>query len=319
MNKYDKYLYINVPAPRKTFLKNFKNFVKSTLTTLIIAYILITGSTRAFFLDSFYIQGVPYVLEEPHWCGPACLSMVLRYWGLNITQQEIAEEIYDPESQGTATEFMATYARERGFEVEDFHGSIDDIKSWLRDGVPLIVIQKFVVMSEDLHYRVVVGYNESSQTIITYDPEEGQNYTLTYTTFSDLWETSSNRTIAVTPSNTVLREAIREYQIEANLGTGNNYGQLVGELEILSSENKQLIKELETLRSDYNQTVRNLENTRFTLQIFTVATIILLAITIIITTRYLMLTRARKAYNRQSNDLIEEIHCKWRGAKPSSL
>ena len=293
MDEYDKCVYINVPAPRKAFLKHLKNFFKSTLTTLIIAYILITGSTQASFLDSFYIQGVPYVVQEPHWCGPACLSMVLGYWGLNITQQNIAEEIYDPESQGTAIEYMATYARERGFEAEDFHGSIDDIKSWLRDGVPLIVMQKFVVMSDDLHYRVVVGYNESSQTIITYDPEKGQNYTLTYTTFSDLWKTSSNRTIAVTPSNTVLREAMREYQIEANLGTGNKYGQLVEELEIVRSENNQLIKEQETLRSDYNQTVRDLENTRFTMQIFTVATIILLAITIIITTRYLMLTRTR--------------------------
>lgn len=293
MNEYDKCVYINVPAPRKAFLKHFKNFAKSTLTTLIIAYILITGSTQASFLDSFYVHGVPYVLQEPHWCGPACLSMVLGFWGLNITQQNIAEEIYDPESQGTAMGFMVTYARERGFEVEDFHGSIDDIKSWLRDGVPLIVMQKFVVMSNDLHYRVVVGYNESSQTIITYDPEEGQNYTLTYTTFSDLWEISSNRTIAVTPSNTVLREAMREYQIEANLGTDNNYGQLVEELEIVSSENKQLIKELETIRSDYNQTVRDLENTRFTMLIFMVATIILLAITIIITTKYLMLTRAQ--------------------------
>jgi ABC-type bacteriocin/lantibiotic exporter with double-glycine peptidase domain len=293
MDEFDKCACINVPAPRKAFLKHFKkSFAKTTLTTPILVCIFITASAQGSFLDSFYVHGVPYVLEEPHWCGPACLSMVLGYWGVNITQQEIAEEIYDPESQGTAIEFMATYARERGYDAEDFHGSIDDIKSWLRDGVPLIVIQKFVVMSDDLHYRVVVGYNESSQTIITYDPEEGQNYTLTYTTFSDLWEISSNRTIAVTPSNTVLREAMREYQIEANLGTGNNYGQLVEELEIVSSENKQLIKELETVRSDYNKIVQDLENTRFTMQIFMVATIILLAITIIITTRYLMLTRA---------------------------
>lgn len=46
----------------------------------------------------YYIPDVPFVIQKPYWCGPACLSMVLQYWGVNVSQGEIAAEIYDPET-----------------------------------------------------------------------------------------------------------------------------------------------------------------------------------------------------------------------------
>ena len=43
---------------------------------------------------------VPYVEQEPLWCGPASLTMVLNYGGDPIGQNEFGSKV-DPEHGGT--------------------------------------------------------------------------------------------------------------------------------------------------------------------------------------------------------------------------
>ena len=49
---------------------------------------------------SYRISVVPYVEQEPLWCGPASLTMVLNYGGDPIGQNEFGSKV-DPEHGGT--------------------------------------------------------------------------------------------------------------------------------------------------------------------------------------------------------------------------
>ena len=136
-----------------------------------------------------YIPGVPYVMQEdPYWCGPACLTMVLRYWGVNITQKEIAAEIYDPVTHLTYISDMEEYPRRFNFTVESMFSDIDELKELIKNGYPVIVLQKYSLTDTYGHFRVVLGYNDRTKIIMTNDPLRHANYTIEYSVFKKLWE-----------------------------------------------------------------------------------------------------------------------------------
>jgi len=150
--------------------------------------------------------------------GPASMSMVLDYWGTNISKEDIATEIYDPATKITYMSEMVSYPMAYGFNSQDFTGSICDLKMWINDGVPLIVLQRFSPENPYGHYRVAVGYNDSSAMIVTFDPTKGMNFTISYAEFAQLWQPGStfsttNWTIAITPENDVFINLMKQYLI----------------------------------------------------------------------------------------------------------
>jgi ABC-type bacteriocin/lantibiotic exporter with double-glycine peptidase domain len=107
------------------------------------------------------IEGVPFVKQKARFCGPAALASVMRFYGHNVSQEEIAEEIYTPKLRGALISDMAYYARERGYSVETPNGKVNLLVSLLNEGVPPIVLVdrgRWVVSIP--HYYVIYGYNK---------------------------------------------------------------------------------------------------------------------------------------------------------------
>lgn len=227
-------------------MKNLKGSVKVTATVIAICFLSSTGSfAHPFLFDQFYLYDVPYFSQDdPYWCGPASMSMILGYWGTNVSQEDIAAEI----CRGAITyiEDMVSYPTAYGFISQDFTGSIYDLKTWIDDGVPLIVLQRFSLEDPYGHYRVVVGYNDSSAMIFTFDPIKGMNFTISYVEFTQLWQpiigstfSTINWTLAITPENDVFIELMKQHQIDMNLQL-SNYEELIGEIEELRNELRQV-------------------------------------------------------------------------------
>jgi len=253
-----------------TVLKNLKRSVKVMATGITIACFLSTISSVApsFLFDQFYIYDVPYFhQDDPYWCGPASMSMVLGYWGNNISQEYIAAEIYDAGARITRMTDMVSYPITYGFRSQNFTGTISDLKTWIDNGVPLIVLQRFSLEDPYGHFRVVVGYNDSSGMMFTFDPKKGMNFTITYADFTQLWRPGStfwttNWTMAITPENNVFTSLMKQHQINTNL-QHSNYNKLV--------------EEIEELRRELRQTR---EEATFYLHLFTTTMIILIVIMI---------------------------------------
>jgi ABC-type bacteriocin/lantibiotic exporter with double-glycine peptidase domain len=110
---------------------------------------------------AFEIQGVPFVRQESHWCGPASLASVLAYYGCPDGQQTIAQAVYTDKLKGALITDLENYSVSRGFQTRLSRGTSDDLKASLRQRRPVIVLVDlgFWILSQP-HYLVITGYND---------------------------------------------------------------------------------------------------------------------------------------------------------------
>ncbi|MDD5455200.1 MAG: C39 family peptidase [Candidatus Ratteibacteria bacterium] len=137
------------------------------------------------------IKDVPfYKQKERNYCGPAVLSMVLNYWDEHKTfsQEEIVEDIFDPTVEITNNSEMVFYPYSNNFSVFSFNGNVEQLKNLVREDIPIIILQRVVgkIVNKG-HYRVVVGYDDNQNIIIVNDPWFGEELSISYNVFSELW------------------------------------------------------------------------------------------------------------------------------------
>jgi len=126
-------------------------------------------------------------------CGPASLKMVLAYYGLEKTEEELAKLCNTDSGLGTSDEGIKRAAETLGFKVEIKNNStFDDIRSWLDKKVPVIVnwftrgrIDYPDSEVPDGHLSVVVGLDE--EYIYLQDPEIGNLRKITRDDFMKVW------------------------------------------------------------------------------------------------------------------------------------
>jgi hypothetical protein len=135
-------------------------------------------------IDYVYLN-VPYEkYAGTNWCLPASGAMTFRYFGENITQQQIANVVIKNDKSSVYK--MIKYAKDFGFEAKFSYMTIEDIKNSLKKDVPVIAIQNYSLNIPYCHARVVIGYDDEKQEIITNDPTAGKDYKISFSTFTAL-------------------------------------------------------------------------------------------------------------------------------------
>jgi uncharacterized protein YvpB len=206
--------------------------------SLNLAVNLIADVLHTFFLQmdgSAHFIPVPfYYQEKDYYCGPACLAMVFDYYGENISQEEIAdvartlgEPVYSTftdemvraahfsnisTSQGgeIPNENITGYTlRKLGYATFENHGmNLTQLKSYIDQDRPLILLMWYSSHHVSTHYRVVTGYNETH--IFLHDPWNkplwngtygGPNIAFNYSAFLDLWAYYGNWALYTSPWN----------------------------------------------------------------------------------------------------------------------
>ncbi len=132
---------------------------------LLIAPFLLTCAETQYLKESKplrLIENVPFHPQEAFQCGPASLAGVLNYWGVQVTPEEIAKDIYSPSAGGTLNLDMMLYSEKKGMKANHYKGSMDDIKSKIDLGDPIIVLVDLgLFVYQQNHFMVVVGYDEN--------------------------------------------------------------------------------------------------------------------------------------------------------------
>ena len=146
------------------------------------------------------ISNVPYIMQKAEHCGPATLAMIFNFWGMNITQDEIAQEIYSPELKGTLSIEMVLYAVQKGFEAEMYNGSLQDLKNRIKAGFPLIVSHRENEESKRVHYLVVWGFNDDKKIVYVHSGVR-ENLSMDYRTFLKYWGWAENLTFFIHRNN----------------------------------------------------------------------------------------------------------------------
>ncbi len=144
------------------------------------------------------------VRQKPGYCGPASLRMVLAYYGVRASEQELGRLAHTTARHGTTAERLVRVARELGFEA------------YLKDRVSLAELRRLVVerkipvivnwfSEDDGHYSVVAHLDQ--HYIHLNDPELKRVRKMDLRTFRRVWFTFNGDYIRE-PKDMILRRLI---------------------------------------------------------------------------------------------------------------
>ncbi|MGD0228876.1 MAG: C39 family peptidase [Syntrophorhabdales bacterium] len=155
--------------------------------------------------DGVVIRDVPFFSQEAYQCGPTSLATVMDYWygkmGMTdkwTTPEQIAAAIYSPSAGGVLGLDLEVYARKHGFETEQYSGSLDDLRTRVDRGVPLIIFVDYgLLVYEVNHFMVVTGYTRDG-VIVNSGRREGQRVSMRE--LAKIWKRNHYWTLALRPS-----------------------------------------------------------------------------------------------------------------------
>jgi hypothetical protein len=199
--------------------------------SLNLAVNLVADVLHTFALEilEHYIDVPFYYQANNYYCGPAALQMVFDFCGENIPQIEIADAARtDSASYSTYTDEMRraghfsnvslSMGNEkpgsiRGYTLrwlgyassETFGMDLTQLKSFIDEGKPLILLMWDSRLNRWGHYRVATGYNDTH--IFLHDPWKkawggeygGPNQAIGNDEFLELWAYSGNWALYVSP------------------------------------------------------------------------------------------------------------------------
>jgi len=132
-------------------------------------------------IDYVYLD-VPYEkYAGTNWCLPASGAMTFKYFGMNISQSQIASSVI---TDGTSSVFrFISFAKNLGFDTKYQSVTIEEIKILLEEDIPVIAVQNYSLTILKSHARVIIGFDDEKQEVITNDPTAGKDYIISYSNF----------------------------------------------------------------------------------------------------------------------------------------
>ncbi|MCK5708051.1 MAG: C39 family peptidase [Candidatus Aureabacteria bacterium] len=177
---------------------------------------ILTKLIRLFILTSIYflpinlvadskILEIPFIKQNKNYCGPASLAIVFNYYDKEISQEEIAKYIYNPELKGTLSIDLLLFVRKHNFTSEIYKSNIQDLKQKINQNNPVIVLTKgnpvknFSIF-KNYHFFVIYGYNDDKQVFYCHSGSE-KSAELKYKKLEKPWKETGNCAFLIYPEN----------------------------------------------------------------------------------------------------------------------
>ncbi len=129
-------------------------------------------------------------------CGPAAMSMALSYYGINVTQQELGEQLRPYQNPQGDNDDKSVTLEEVAKKAEEYdllayrrpNGNIDIIKLFIANDIPVIA-RTWLKVDDDIgHYRIIKGYDDSRGELVQDDSLQGKNLWYKYDDFNAIWK-----------------------------------------------------------------------------------------------------------------------------------
>jgi len=173
--------------------------------------------------NAHIINNVPYHRQvTAYGCGDACFQMVMGYYGLDLNQLSIMDVLRTSISSGTlsldvvrgAQFSYLSNAQGRQFPAQVPKGGwdhtrapnlpgisafgyrqmycwLDELKATIAKNIPAIILMEFGDVPGDGHFRVLIGYNDTTREVTMLDPWDRNGYPrvarYSYEVFCGLW------------------------------------------------------------------------------------------------------------------------------------
>ncbi len=148
------------------------------------------------------LTGFTHMYQGWNNCGPATLAMLLSYWEVEVTQNDVASFAKPhPEDSNVRPAELQAYVESLGYSATvRIDGDLDLLKRLIAAGYPVIVEKGFDPEPDKLgwmgHYLLLIGYSEQDRSFTTMDSYLGPNVPYTYDKLDKFWR-HFNRTYLV--------------------------------------------------------------------------------------------------------------------------
>ncbi len=159
------------------------------------------------------------MLVPPAWekqdmnnCGPAALTMYLRYYGWEGNQKNVAQVIKPfRDDRNVNVEELAYFVRTNAGWLQVQYrvgGDLELLKNLIAAGFPVMIEESFYFdepywTGDDLwaaHYQLITGYDENAQVFIGQDSFHGADQQVPYKTLDEYWQAFNRVYIIIYPS-----------------------------------------------------------------------------------------------------------------------
>jgi predicted double-glycine peptidase len=114
---------------------------------------------------------IPDVLQFSDFdCGDMCVQAVLAYYGTDLNEVKLLKKLKTSKRDGTCSVYITNFFEKQKFKVESRTMEIEDLKSFIRRKIPVIVLAQAWKNSKVRyqktkaygHYMVVIGYDDKN-------------------------------------------------------------------------------------------------------------------------------------------------------------
>ncbi|MBX3021915.1 MAG: PA2778 family cysteine peptidase [Bdellovibrionales bacterium] len=146
------------------------------------------------------LDQVPFVNQEAGHCGPATLTMALRWTGDAADVERVISEVYTPSMKGSLQSDMLSAAR-RHARLAVAVETLPDLLREVAAGNPVIVFENLgLSWYPRWHYALVVGYDLPAQQMVLHSgPKAFERVDLTR--FEYAWNLAQAWAVVVLPPN----------------------------------------------------------------------------------------------------------------------
>lgn len=153
------------------------------------------------------IEGLSHVFQSFNNCSSVALLIALSRWGVNDTQERIAEGTRpwnnpkgDNDDKSVTLYELADYASQYGLATYVRPaGDIELLKKFVANDIPVVARALTYADKDYVHYRVVKGYDDEKKIIIESDGIEGPNQQYSYDKWMHLWKDFNYSYLIVVP------------------------------------------------------------------------------------------------------------------------
>ena len=154
---------------------------------------------------SAYLAAVGHVAQTYNNCGPAAIVAVLSYYGVRVSQGEVAG-VLRPNGGYMLAGVIPPFVTRYGLRATRFkNDSLENLRQLAAAGIPVIVLQWMNRPGGIPHFRVVRGYDDAVGLVWLSDPIYGANVYVKYADFERLWTLAGQEFVPVyRPQQTAL-------------------------------------------------------------------------------------------------------------------
>jgi ABC-type bacteriocin/lantibiotic exporter with double-glycine peptidase domain len=147
------------------------------------------------------VLDVPFRPQPPDHCGTACLEMVLRYHGVEVDFEQLRNEVHVPALGGTIPDLIADYAVNKGLQACVTRGDLTNLRDWLDERAPPIVLfGPFQTGQTNGHFVVVTGITDDTSGIRLHSGNKPDTW-LDAGEFMKRWDAGRNTVILIRDLN----------------------------------------------------------------------------------------------------------------------